>query len=149
MEDLNRRDAVKFAAAAGLVAVGGGVASASSGQRQDQPAQGEEPANWGKEGDQTFKVENAVQYSGDENSLLGNNCGEKMRDLLGRFDCVEFGGCSYPTPVEADVVAAGLMVKVAASGCVVNTEFGHKTVKNRVAGITFNTYLAYAAGDRP
>ncbi|MBY0460984.1 MAG: hypothetical protein K2V38_26995 [Gemmataceae bacterium] len=117
--------------------------------REDDKKGDDQTAGWAKEGDQAFKLTGGkTPFEGDAETL-SNNCDEKKDELRRRFQVTKFGSCSHPTPVDADIEAAKLILEVLAAGAVINTEFGHKTVKNRVGPITFNTYLAYAGGDRP
>lgn len=146
MSDLSRRDAIKAVATAGAVA---GIASlASTAQAaDDKPA-----AGWGKDGDQAFKLTEGrgpIKPDG-KSALLSDNCEDVKDDIKKRFAVYYFGDCNHPTPVDADVEAAGVCLpQVIANGGVINTEFGHKTVKHKAGPISYNTYLAYAAADRP
>jgi hypothetical protein len=153
MEDVTRRDAVKLVAAgmtaAGAVALSGGETEAQEKKKERGPGPlnyGTPPRNWGQEGDQTFKVSEGDQIG--RAGSYGNNCGVSKDEIDRRFNCKKFGRCDHPTPASADVEAAEKMLQILAQGCVVNAEFGHRTVKNKIGSVTYITYLAYAAGDR-
>jgi hypothetical protein len=156
MEDVTRRDAVKLVAtgmtAAGAVALGGGETKAQEETQQKKERgpgpldYGTPPRNWGQEGDQTFKVSEGDQIG--RLGFYGNNCGVSKDDIDRRFNCKKYGRCDHPTPAAADVEAAERMLEVLAQGCIVNAEFGHRTVHNKIGSVTYITYLAYAAGDR-
>jgi hypothetical protein len=78
----------------------------------------------------------------------GSNCSEIKRQLEQRFDYVVFGGCDFPTPIEADSVAYSTLIPLLiASQCTVE-EAGHRTVKQKHGPLTWNTYLPYAGGHR-
>ncbi len=80
---------------------------------------------------------------------VGNNCGEKKEAIENRFDVAKFGPCNHPTSVDADAYALTVLLPQALlEGAAVNIEVGHKTVKNKVGPISYNTYLSYAAGDQ-
>lgn len=140
MKELTRRDVAKAATIAGIVGLTGG-ATASAAQDDGTPK------GWGAEGDQSFKVTLPKGYK--TSAIKSDNCGEKKREIEDRFQVVRFGSCDHPTPVDADVEAAEKMAEVIADGGILNTEFGHRTVKHKNGPISFNTYLAYAGGDRP
>jgi hypothetical protein len=148
MSEVTRRDLIRAAAATGAVATMAGVTRTSIAADADH---GDVAVKWGKEGDQAFKLTTGKHaFMPDSKSdLLSNNCDEIKDGLRKRFQIIKFGSCDHPTPVDADVEAAKLILEVIAQGAVINTEFGHKTVKNRRGPITYHTYLAYAGGDRP
>lgn len=155
MDGLNRRDAIRLVAAGGIVATSVGTVAA-----QDPPAEAAaDPAGWGKNGDRSFRVGDVGETVGKPEggradreaatlrALRSNNCNEKKDEISGRFDIAKFGNCYHPTPIDADVEAAVLMAQVIAEGGVLNTEFGHRTVRNRLGPVSYNTYLSYAGGD--
>jgi hypothetical protein len=148
MSDVTRRDAIKALAVAGTAVAAAGMAGPAKAAEEKATA----ATGWGKEGDQAFKLtEGKTPLKADgKAALLSDNCDSVKEDIKNRFQVYDFGSCNHPTPVDADVEAVSVcLANVIANGGVVNTEAGHKTIKHRRGPITYHTYLAYAAGDRP
>jgi hypothetical protein len=144
MSGLTRRDAVKTVAAVGTIATLSGLRNMAVAQDRKT-----EPTGWAKEGDQAFRISAGDRPVKVGQGLLSDNCDEVKDDIRSRFQVYEFGSCDHATPADADVEAATYCLpKVIINGGVRNTEFGHKTVTHKVNGLTYHTYLAYAAGDR-
>ena len=84
----------------------------------------------------------------DPVGVLGNNCGDKKREVENGYTTVRFGECSHPTSIDADAYSLTvLLAQVIAAGGVFDTSSGHKTVTNTTRIGNYNTYLSYARGN--
>ena len=147
MDDVTRRQAMKLAATTGAITTGVVTMGTNSAAAQDEG--GGRVYELSMEGDQSIKLTQGEEVFKPSATTLGNNCGQRKREIENRFDVVAFGPCNHPTPIDAQAYAlTTLLPQVIAQGGVLNLESGSKTVKNTAGPISFNTYLSYAGGDQ-
>lgn len=81
--------------------------------------------------------------------VIAQDAEVKRTRIAEDFDVTAFGPIDHATREEADIHALTKLVReVIDAGATRRFEAGHRTVKHRIADVTFETYLSYAAGDK-